>query len=235
MKTLNFKNDILVMKKDFFSKGIVRRNFGELSCDDFYTLGKMFGKLLPIGKHNLSGRRCIQNVSPEGLFGREEVLWHNDFSYSKGSYDGTILYMKSFNIKVPTYFVDTGELYLMLDKEEKDKYSDIVCSFIVPPHCYDLLSDSQLKIVKKDIVKKKLITEHPISGIKTLYFSPATLHKTTKEFNLKKFLEWSEQKKISIDYSINDIVLFDNLRFMHRRPSFAEGSRQIWRISFRYV
>lgn len=235
MKTLDFKSEILSIKKDFFSKGIARRNFGKLSFDDFSTLGCMLGKPLPVGKHNLPGRRYIQNVSPNGLFRREEVPWHNDLSYSIGNYDGTILYMKSFDIKVPTYFVDTCELYSMLSEKEKVEYSDIVCSFIAPTHYHDLLSNSQLKLVKKKITKKKLIIEHPISGRKTLYFSPITLHKSTKKFNLKKILEWSEKIKFSINYSINDIIIFDNLRLMHRRPLFKKGNRQLWRISFCYV
>ena len=232
---MNFKSDIPSMKDEFFKKGFVRRNFGKISFDDFCLLGQMLGKPLPVGKHNLSGRRYIQNVSPDGLFRREEVPWHNDFSYSTGNYDGTMLHMESFDIKVPTYFVDTHELYLMLNDDEKSEYSDIICRFVAPAHYHDLLSDSQLKLVNKNVIEKKLIIEHPVSGVKTLYFSPATLFDSTKEFNLKKLLNWSEEKKFLIEYSLNDIIIFDNLRFMHRRPHFEEGNRRLWRISFCYV
>ena len=78
-----------------------------------------------------------------------------------------------------------------------------------------------------------MVVTHPISGSKTLYFSPATLSESTKEIDLEGLVRRAEENRIEVHYKENDIVIFDNLRWMHKRPSF-QGHRQLWRISFCY-
>lgn len=231
---MDLKAEFAQIKQEFFEKGFVKRNFGTLDEGTFIQIAKSLGKLLPIGRHNLQGSRYIQNVSEDGLFRREEVPWHNDFSYSIGDYDGTILMMKSFDSNVPTYFADTTLIYDTLEEDLKEELSSIKCSYLAPSHYHDLLSESQLKLVLKKTVSKPLIIKHPVSFKKCLYFSPATLHRATKSFDLEKLVSAAEKIKVPMYYENNDIVIFDNLRWMHKRPAF-EGHRQLWRISFSYV
>ncbi|NQZ02406.1 MAG: TauD/TfdA family dioxygenase [Bdellovibrionales bacterium] len=231
---MNWNNELSKIKQEFFDHGFVKRNLGALDKKTFTQVAESLGKLLPIGRHNVTGSRYIQNVSEDGLFKRDEVPWHNDFSYSVGDYDGTILMMRSFENRVPTYFSDTKAIYQSLPDLQKEEYSLIQCSYLAPAHYHDLLSKTQLKVVLKNLVSKPLIIKHPVSGQKCLYFSPATLHKSTRPFDLENLVSIAEEIKQPMFYENNDILIFDNLRWMHKRPSF-EGHRQLWRISFSYV
>ena len=216
-------------------KGFVSINFGELSEDDIFEIGSSLGKPLPVGKHNYNKHRYIQDVSPNGLFRNEEVPWHNDFSYSQGSYDGTLLYMQHYEADVPTEFADMCAVYKMLPDEMKSKYKDIVCGFRAPHHYHDLLSSSQLKLVSNYQSQKKLILDHPVTRTTSVYFSPATIFETSSPIDVDYLLSLTEKVKFKIHYRQHDLVIFDNLRYMHRRPSFSNGFRQLLRISFCYV
>jgi len=233
--TGDFQMQIPQIRQQFLDEGFVKFNFGKLSEEDLFEIASHLGKPLPVSRHNYNGHRYIQDVSPNGLFKSDEVPWHNDFSYSQGHYDGTLLYMQHYEVDVPTEFADMCAVYEKLPKELKNQYEDIVCGFRAPEHYHDLLSTSQLKLVSQYQSKKKLVLMHPIVNATSIYFSPATLFETSSPIDMDYLLSLTEEVKFQIHYKEDDLVIFDNLRFMHRRPSFSDGFRQMLRISFCYV
>ena len=85
-----------------------------------------------------------------------------------------------------------------------------------------------------------LITHKPTNksyiGKKVLYFSPATMMGVDKPFDLPYYMSMCESFAFSHKWKPNQVVLWDNLRYMHRRDSYKDtGYREMHRVQFRYV
>lgn len=224
----------LDIREKFFTDGFVRINLGEQTPRDLLELSKQLGKALIVGKHHIPGHRRIQKVSEDGLFRREAVPWHNDFSYSVGEYHGTLLYHHSGLTSVPTEFTDNLKAYDALPEETKAYLDGIEAEFVAPEHYHDLLHKPQLELVTRSVIRRKVALKHPITGRTSLYYSPATIQNPSHPLDIENLLQVSERYSFKVNYKPHDIVIFDNLRMMHRRPAF-EGKRTLHRISFRYV
>lgn len=232
IKDIDNKN---LIKEEYFNKGIVHIKIdkNEITPELLKRIGSYFGKLLITGKHHIQGDRYVQLISENGLFGNKDVPWHNDFSYSIGDYHGTLLaYIES---DTPTYteFVDCNLAYNTLNDTDKDYISDIQATFGIPQKYDGLISKTQIKVIQKHTMQRPIAMTHPITGKKSLYFSPETLVETSKPFDKEKFIKHCESMTFKHHWDKGDIILWDNRRMLHRRPGF-NGHRKLLRVNFQY-
>lgn len=219
--------------KKFKENGLLRLNFGVITPDDMLELTKEFGKPLRVGKHHLNNNRLVQEVSEDKLFGNMEVDWHSDFSYSPGDFHGTILYNNRNGHLANTYFSNIQTVYDCLSEDEKYYYEDIMCHFYPNGSYKNILSKMQLKMVEKSMIKRPLVVKNPLNNRKGLYCSPATFLKSSKNIDINKLLGVINLKMFTYKWKDNDILIFDNLRFLHKRDSFI-GDRSLLRTQFSY-
>jgi len=217
------------LKKDLLTYGLLYipcKN--ALSIDEYKILTSKLGKALIAKKHTLDEDRYVQYVSDKGLFSNTDVDWHNDWSYGAGDYFGTVLYNNKNGHLSTTDFVDMQHAYdSYIDKD----YLHNTCGDYFPPQdlhesCF---TPRMLKILEKAKVTRKFAHTHHITGNTVLYFSPGTLQ---SDIDVTALINHCEQQDIyKHHWQDNDILIYDNLRVMHRRHAF-EGERELWRTQF---
>lgn len=219
----------------FFETGLIciKTDPKNIIPENLKKIASYFGKLLITGKHHLPGDRHVQLISEDGLFGRGDVPWHNDFSYSIGDYHGTLLaYVKS---DVPTYteFVDCNLAYDTLSVEDKEYLADATATFGIPVKYDGLISDTQVKVIQKHVMTRPIAMVHPVTDKTSLYFSPETIVNTNKPFDKDRFVKHCESIAFKHCWEEGDIILWDNRRMLHRRSKFS-GHRELHRVNFQY-
>ena len=212
--------------------GIQRLLSAELTADGFKDLVMDYGSFFSTEKHVIDDEGFVQLVSHDGLFERGEVPWHNDWSYGVGAYHGTALYNFFGGHLTPTWFVDMKTAYDHLP--DKEKYEDIIGTYYPPENLQEkCFSEKQLRYLRKNKTQRPFIIQHPITKDKMLYFSPGSLVETNKEVNIEELITHCEKFSYPMYWNDGDIIVYDNLRMMHRRDAF-EGERILWRIQFDY-
>lgn len=219
IKDLNLKNLLL-------THGLIIIKNSTPTISDFESIANSLGKCLVTDKHVVNENRTVQELSNTGLFGSNTVAWHNDWSYGRGNYYGTILYnVKNAHLS-PTWFCDMSKLP---DRFYK-KYENEV-GFYYPPtnlqnQCF---TEKQLKILEKQKISRKFVHTHHVTGEKVLYCSPGTIQNCN--IDLSDIIEYTEENSYCHKWEENDILIWDNLKMMHKRNSF-EGDRLLWRTQF---
>lgn len=215
----------LVLKEGF----VHIKNDRALTVDQFANFASTLGKPLVTEKHVLNEDRTVQAVANTELFKDNDVEWHNDWSYGRGNYFGVILYNKANGNLCPTQFID---MKLALETYEyKDDLVDMVGYYYPPKDLHYCFTEKQLKLLAKQNIHRPFIFEHYITGEKVLYFSPGTLHKTSKPIDVNKLLEHCLQFAWQHEWKDNDMIVYDNIRVMHKRDAFV-GDRMLWRTQF---
>ena len=75
------------------TNGLVKVSLNSsITLTDFEYIASELGKPLITDKHVINDNRTVQELSNNGLFNTGDVDWHNDWSYGRGNYFGTILY-----------------------------------------------------------------------------------------------------------------------------------------------
>ena len=215
----------------FFENGIEKHN-ADLTPETFkdYIFG--YGKFFSTEIHILDDEGYVQIVSHDGLFERDVVPWHNDWSYGVGAYHGTALYNFFGGHLTPTWFCDMKLAYDNLPDPEK--YENVVGTYYPPENLQDrCFTEKQLRYLRKNKTQRPFIIEHPITNEKMLYFSPGSLVETNVEVDIEELIEHCEQFAFPMFWGDNDMLVYDNLRVMHKRDAF-EGERILWRIQFNY-
>jgi alpha-ketoglutarate-dependent taurine dioxygenase len=223
------------IKDKFFSDGFVHVNNGK-DCFDVDAVDEildLFGKTLIVGKHHAEGDKRLQVVSESHMFGADDLGWHTDQSYSPGNYNGTILAFGDADHDTYTEFADMGKSYSILPSHILEYYSTIKCSYGIPHKLDDLISPAQKRLIERNKAEWPLVIVHPITGRKSLYFSPITLTDTNKPLMVDALINHCEKFTFRHHWSPGDIVLWDNRRVMHRRPAFT-GHRELFRSCFTY-
>jgi len=204
----------------------------DFTPDAFKVLVMYHGEFFSTEKHILDDEGYIQLVSHDGLFERDEVPWHNDWSYGVGQYNGTALYNFFGGHLTPTWFIDMKKAYDELP--DKEKYENVIGTYFPPENLQDkCFTERQLRYLRKNKTQRPFIIEHPITKDKMLYFSPGSLIETNVAVDIEELTKHCEQFEYPIHWKDNEILLYDNLRMMHRRDAF-EGERILWRIQFNY-
>lgn len=219
IKNLNLKNLLL-------THGLLIIKDGTPNVLEFESIANSLGKCLVTDKHAINENRTIQELSNVGLFGTNEVNWHNDWSYGRGNYFGTILYnVKNAHLS-PTWFCNMSNLpETFYKKHEKN-----IGVYYPPANLQDqCFTDKQLRILEKQKISRQFVHTHHVTGERVLYCSPGTI----QDFNedLSDIIQYAEEHSYCHTWEPNDILIWDNLKMMHKRNSF-EGQRLLWRTQF---
>ena len=221
------------MKNDFYKNGFLHIT-DNVTPSVVISYGQMFGELLRVRKHSSKEDTRLQLVNQNEMFGDTEVNWHNDCSYEKSEYHGTVLaYLHSDE---PTYteFIDCNAAYDALSDSDKEYLKDVICHYAPSDEYASCISEKQLKIIKRANVHRNLIMIHPVTQKKSLYLSYETLRSSNKKINKDKLLEHCKNFSFKHHWKKDDIIIWDNRRMMHRRPAF-NGRREMLRVNFKYV
>lgn len=197
-----------------------------ITIEQFEEIANSLGKPLVTDKHVLNKNRTVQELSNNGLFSNGDVDWHNDWSYGRGNYFGTILYnVKNAHLS-PTWFCDMSKA----PQELKDMYKDAVGSYYPPIHLHNqCFTEKQLRLLEKQKITRPFNIKHHITGEDILYCSISTLR--DNELDLQPIIDWIEDNSYMHEWKENDVLIWDNLKMIHKRVAF-EGERLLWRTQF---
>lgn len=231
------------IRNELFERGVVLINTGKERAD--LTVMKeilnLFDSTLAIDKYYTADDKRLQIVSETEMFGSEYLHWHTDQSHGIQKFNGTVLAYDGSDYPTYTEFADMKKAYQELSDDDKEYYSDVECiyGFPVAPHALmtreqrRLLLSCTPKTKQKQEPSWKLICTHPITGEKSLYFSPLTLKESSKPIDRDKLLAHCEQFSYKHHWKKGDILIWDNRLVIHRRPAF-EGKRKLFRANIRY-
>jgi alpha-ketoglutarate-dependent taurine dioxygenase len=79
-------------------------------------------------------------------------------------------------------------------------------------------------------MSRPFVFNHPISDQRLVYCSPGTIQECN--LDLTDIIKFSEQNSYKHQWMENDLLIWDNLRMMHRRFAFS-GERILWRTQFK--
>lgn len=226
MLTTNFENFEIKNSENLICKhGLIILKNANLTLETYENFVKKIGKLLVTEKHVLNNSKTIQEVSNVGLFRNHDVDWHNDWSYGRGNYFGTSLYNVKNADLAETQFIDMSKLpttFYEIYKGKEAKYAP-------PKYLNYCFTEKQILLLEKQNIKRSMVFQHPVTKENILYCSPGTIQKPHD--NLNKIINYIEKICYCHKWEKNDLLLFDNLKMMHRRKSFI-GDRILWRIQF---
>lgn len=225
--------DIDRIRSEFVDKGFVHiRSEQPVAASDLLALAEGFGPLLETDRHTPE-HPAIQIISDTGLFGDQDLPWHNDFSYGEGGFFGTLLCNRKNGEAAATSFVDMGVAAAALPDEERERLRSLTGHYFLPAAMMsDFYSDKQERSMKRACSARALVFDHPESGRPVLYFSPGTLRRVRGgDVDIDGLIHHCENFAWDHRWQPNDVLLYDNFRVMHRRPPF-EGERELWRIQF---
>lgn len=228
MKQYNFSDlkDIDIRQSVLEHGILIIKNSKSLEVEEYEDIVSQLGRVVHVKKHGLNDSRSIQIVSETEMFGNGDVEWHNDWSYGRGNYYGTMLYNKFNANKSTTDFVD---MKLAYDEYPDKEELDLLEGSYFPPDIYDYCFTEQEKRILEKVKKtRKFAHTHHITGEKVLYFSPGSLQ---SDIDVTHLIEHCEKYIYRHTWEDNDILIWDNIRTMHRRHAF-EGSRTLWRTQF---
>ena len=214
------------LKEELLDNGLIIVRDADITLAEFEQLAHSMGKPLVTDRHVLNDARSVQELSENGLFGTGDVDWHNDWSYGRGNYFGTILRNVKNAELSPTWFVDMSEAPDELFK----MYADAIGHYYPPQRLHDVcFTEKQLELLKKQNVSRPFDFKHPITGERVLYCSPGTIQDNTHD--LTPVIEWAEENAYKHMWEPNDIIIWDNITMMHKRAAF-QGERLLWRTQF---
>ena len=242
---------------DIFGKGVVLLKNSTMSL---HEIADCFGEAYindSTERFNISEDAKILRISNQldknnktiGLFSDHDLEWHQDFAHTVGDYHGTAILGISNTHLAPTIFCDLKKAYDNLDDDLREVVEGVSCQHRVTDNVYrdveltpamkrllkmkdyHIDGDYSHSYLKGEIPNRPLVTLHPITKEKSLYLGPAT--NLDKPEYFADLIKHCEKYEFSIDWEDGDIILFDNLTTMHRRPAF-NGIRELHRIQFNY-
>ena len=217
----------------FYKNGLVHIS-ANVTPDNVIMHGKNFGELLRVRNHSSKDDTRLQLVSQNEMFGDTEVKWHNDCSYEKSDYHGTLLAYVHSDKPTYTEFIDCNAAYDALNDKDKTYLSDVVCHYAPSEDYVHCISERQLKLIRRANVHRNLIMTHPVTKKKSLYLSYESLKSSNKKIDKDELLEHCKKFSFKHYWKPHDMLVWDNRRMMHRRPAFI-GRREMLRVSFKYV
>lgn len=224
----------------FFRDGFVRiGSTGPWSDADLVGLASSFGPLVQTVLHTTE-HDSVQRVANDGLFGTGVVEWHSDWSYGPGDFHGTLLYNHHGGEHCATEFADLAELAKSVPVSRRHELRGVKAGY-APPEIFQTtcFTKKQRRMIKAAKVERALVFTHPTCGEDVIYFSPATRlrpkeaasDRSLTESEEAALLRRAEEIAWRHEWRPHDVILFDNLRFIHRRGAFNH-SRELRRIQF---
>lgn len=227
MISVDFKDiDFSDVRRMLLAEGLIVIKKSQLSLDQFEEIAHSLGKPLVTFKHVINKHGTVQELSSTELFGANELDWHNDLSYTTGSFFGSILYNHKNAHLAETWFMDMAKM----PKEFYNDFKEYVGEYCPPSEHINCFNDRQQAILKKQKITRPFVFTRPDSDHTVLYCSPGTIH--NKDVDLSKIINYAEKHSYKHQWQDGDLLIWDNLRMMHKRPAF-DGDRVLWRTQFR--
>ncbi len=206
---------------------VIVRNAHNLSVDEFEKIGERLGKNLVGELHVANSKKTVQVLSKEETFGDGDLPWHNDWSYGKGDYHGTMLYNVRNAHLSPTWFIDMSKL----PEHFYEDYKDEVGHYLPPQELLDnCFTDVQRRYLQKLKITRPFVFDHYITNERVLYCSPCTVTLNSNT-DISGIINYAEQHSYKHEWQDGDLLIWDNIKMMHKRVAF-EGDRMLWRIQF---
>lgn len=232
-----------VLFEKFNVSGLVVFRGQKLTLSELEEIASMFGNCLryPKGAHFIVERQynSIVRISGErnehgdatGIFGTGEVDWHNDASILNGDYFGAMLYAVSSPELASTYWASTELAYEDLPQDWRMRLRDAVGEYSCEKYDLDL-SKSESRFLRSG-GRHNLLREHPVTGKYSVYASPGA-QMNEFDFDFAQLRDFLTQEKYVYEHkwAQGDLVLFDNLRTMHKRGRVSGSGRELWRAQF---
>jgi alpha-ketoglutarate-dependent taurine dioxygenase len=226
MIDIDFGNfDISNARNIIVENGLVILRNSNFSIEQYEVFVSQIGKPLVTERHVLNAMKTVQEVSNNGLFGDTDVHWHNDWSYGRGDYFGTALYNVCNADLSDTWFQDMSKL----PKDYYQNFTDKKGYYLPPQQFSYCFTDRQHHMILKQRICRDFVFDHPVTGEPVLYCSPGTLQQPHPD--ISSVISYSDTHAYIHKWKPRDLLLWDNLKMMHKRQSFV-GQRLLWRIQF---
>ena len=209
-----------------------------LRAPDEYRLPTTFADVSNLDKDH----KVFERDDRRRLFAIGNRLWHSDSSFKVIPAKYSLLHARSVPSKGGnTEFADMRAAYDALDAETKAEIEDLVCEhsqiFSRQQLGFTDFSDEERERFKP--VRQRLVRTHPVTGRKSLYLAShagGIVGWPVPEARafLRDLVEHATQRQFVYAHSwrVNDLVMWDNRRTMHRaRPFPAHEPRDMRRTT----
>jgi alpha-ketoglutarate-dependent taurine dioxygenase len=182
----------------------------------------------------------VSNV--DGILGNDELNWHQDHSHKKGTWYGVVLRGIQNSHLSQTQFCDLEKVYEELDENLKEKIRQIEVKQSINTKYHSLhdfnarachLSKADYRLATR-VVTRRLVHTHPTRKTNMLFLSPEFARPEDQDSDVfNELVEKANNPKhhTTFTWSDNDILIIDNIKYMHRRNKF-EGTRVLSRVLF---
>jgi alpha-ketoglutarate-dependent 2,4-dichlorophenoxyacetate dioxygenase len=221
------------------SLGSIERAIGtSLRAPDEYRLPNTFADVSNLDKNN----QVFAREDRRRLFAIGNRLWHSDSSFKPVPAMYSLLHARAIPTKGGnTEFADMRAAYDALDAETKAEIEDLVCehSQIYSRQqigFFDLTDEERTRFAP---VRQRLVRTHPSTGRKSVYLSSHAggiegWPVPEARCYLKDLIEHATQRQFvyAHQWSVGDLVMWDNRRTMHRaRPFPVDQPRDMRRTT----
>ena len=182
----------------------------------------------------------ISNV--QGILGNSEIYWHQDHSHKKGTWYGGVLQGIKNSHLSSTTFCDLELLYNDLSDSQRKKAETVKIKQTINKKYENLEQFSKeachmdaidYRLAKRTVMRDMIVV-HPVKKTKMLFLSPefAVLEEHDLSF-FEEIINLANKEKYHtiFDWKDGNILIFDNIKFMHKRNSFI-GNRILTRTLF---
>jgi alpha-ketoglutarate-dependent 2,4-dichlorophenoxyacetate dioxygenase len=209
-----------------------------LRAPDEYRLPTTFADVSNLDKNH----KVFERDDRRRLFAIGNRLWHSDSSFKVVPAKYSLLHARS----VPseggnTEFADMRAAYDALHAEVKAEIDDLICehSQIFSRQQLGFMDFTEEERARFKPVRQRLVRTHPVTGRKSLYLAShagGIVGWPVPEARafLRDLVEHATQRQFvySHTWRVNDLVMWDNRRTMHRaRPFPAHEPRDMRRTT----
>eukprot|EP01038_Epipyxis_sp_PR26KG_P007769 gene7769-10554_t len=235
------------VKANIEKHGIVRVQNALLSCSDYVELTERLGSIIILPSF-LAPSKCSEYPAIARIANFTEYSEALNLNYNFGSYwhhDGdfwpaeenhiiNLLYSRT----VPesggrTGFIDMQRAYLALSDDIKQILHDLLIT-VDPKNIEDFRGVADEVCV--DSVEHRIVQHDEINDIRSLYipYFEGTIG-TTMKFTYDSLMKYVNQPEFTYfhPWKENEIIIWDNTKYMHRAMGEIEGKRLLWRTQAR--
>jgi alpha-ketoglutarate-dependent 2,4-dichlorophenoxyacetate dioxygenase len=209
-----------------------------LRAPDEYRLPTTFADVSNLDRDH----KVFERDDRRRLFAIGNRLWHSDSSFKPVPAKYSLLHARSVPSKGGnTEFADMRAAYDALDAETRAEIEDLICehSQIFSRQQLGFLDFTDEERERMKPVRQRLVRTHPVTGRKSLYLAShagGIVGWPVPEARafLRDLVEHATQRQFVYAHAwrVNDLVMWDNRRTMHRaRPFPAHEPRDMRRTT----
>jgi alpha-ketoglutarate-dependent 2,4-dichlorophenoxyacetate dioxygenase len=197
-----------------------------LRAPDEYRLPTTFADVSNLDKHH----KVFERDDRRRLFAIGNRLWHSDSSFKVVPAKYSLLHARSVPSKGGnTEFADMRAAYDALDAETRAEIEDLICEhsqiFSRQQLGFTDFTDEERERFRP--VRQRLVRTHPVTGRKSLYLAShagGIVGWPVPEARafLRDLVEHATERRFVYAHTwrVNDLVMWDNRRTMHRARPF---------------